>query len=190
MQSNGNVSEEGSDLRVEVSLKVINEMMHVQQSSSGNYLGILNVKTAKTLTRLLDRSSVKLVAFALIDRRANLTKGTTRRSVSQVVHIVVYGFNEESNTVGDSLADGGIFLQHPLAYDENIHYDNPQYLKRPGSSIELPESAEVKPLRGKSPLTSDKIAKIFQRAQGPPIWSDVNASTRLKTQLKTYVGFS
>ena len=138
----------------------------------------MDFETGKALGHLSDHHCVNFVAFL----PARLKKDhKTKASNACDIHIIVYGLRAELDTVGKSLADDKVFLQHPHAHDEAVPYDNPHYLKRPGSEIEI---SELPKLQMNQQLASNIMANVFDSAQGPHIWSEVSVSLRLQTPLK------
>lgn len=165
-------------LLLDVSLTVSGEITLVHNKTSGTYLGILDFETGKALGHLSDHHRVHFVAFVPARRKENHRTGASNACD---IHIIVYGLREELDAVGTSLADDEVYLQHPNAHDEAVLYDNPHYLKRPGSEIEI---SELPISQTNRQLSSDKIASIFDSARGPHIWSEVSVSLRLQTPLK------
>lgn len=154
------------------------------QKPSNTYLGILDFDTGKALGHLSDHHHVRYVASIPDEQKKNGANFKTRNSSSCDFHVIVYGFREESDAVGKTLTNDKVYLQHPHAHDELIPYDNPQYLKIPGSEIDI---SRVVQLQKTQPLATSIIPSIFDSAQGPHTWSEVSASRRLKTKLKMYV---
>jgi hypothetical protein len=106
----------------------------------------------------------------------------------------VYGRRPDSEQVGGILAENGLHLQHPHEYDTSVDYINPQYLVRPGSRINIQQSANsataLKPALAKDALgenIKNQILQVFDAADGPQMFQEVKSSPRLVISLKGWV---
>ncbi|MCJ1392100.1 hypothetical protein MMC18_004967 [Xylographa bjoerkii] len=150
------------------------------------YLGALDAQTARALANLSSDYMVYLDAYIHVEQRAGFAKSGNKSTESFDVHVIIYGNREELDGVGTSLMKHDIYLQHPQGQDETVPYDNPHYLKRPGSEIDISSVRSTKDHEGHQPLTTGTIESIFVSSEGPPKWQEVNTSMRLKTALKTH----
>ncbi|RAK81215.1 DEAD/DEAH box helicase [Aspergillus fijiensis CBS 313.89] len=94
------------------------------------------------LVDLLKQNRVRLVGTlfaALLGKDAG-----TRECQKPELRVIVYGSNNDKDSVGTCLSDAGMYLQHPTSveYDPRFPYVNPQYLLRPGS--EMPRIDELR----------------------------------------------
>lgn len=108
-----------------------------------------------------------------------------------LVHIVIYGLQEEMNAIGNALSEGGLFLQHPSQGDASVPYRNPQFLMSPGT-----EMPQVEDLANGSLLTvttmdqssdekwASEVFQAFETVDGPAEFDPVEPSPRLRTRLK------
>lgn len=107
------------------------------------------------------------------------------------MQIVLHGLRRDAPKVGAMLGNLGIYLQPPHGFQTPVPYSNPQYLHRPGTDTsmtayhQLVESDAVS-----STVLSDddpfkyQVLEVFDAAQGPETYRNVNPSPRLKTALK------
>ncbi|MCJ1385989.1 hypothetical protein MMC17_009114 [Xylographa soralifera] len=142
--------------------------------------------TARALVSLSSDFMVHLDAFVQVGQRAGYAKSGNRISEPFDVHVIIYGDRQASDGVGKSLMEHCIFLQHPQGQDSTVPYDNPHYLKRPGSKIDISCVSGMKEHEGHQLLTTGTIASIYVSSQGPPTWREVNSSIRLKTELMAH----
>jgi hypothetical protein len=106
------------------------------------------------------------------------------------IAVTIYGHRAQSEQIGDYLADRGLFLQPPSAYDESTSYFNPQYLVPPGEKFETTLEMDVDELCESKPLRSNQKSRIMQVLDEntcKPTYSEVTVSDRLVTTLKEYV---
>ncbi|MCJ1401479.1 hypothetical protein MMC11_004693 [Xylographa trunciseda] len=172
--------------RMEVSLKQLGQMTSIHERKTDKYIGYLDAETATALSSLSSNYLVHFDAYMPVKQRARCAKSASERTELSGVHVIIYGNHDDLNGVGKSLWEHDVSLQHPQGQDETVPYDNPHYLIRPGSEIDVPYIGGMKEHQEHQLLTASAIASIFVSSQGPPAWRKVNASTRLKTALKTH----
>ena len=162
--------------------------------SPKKYAGLVDPAVAPTLRQLIQ--SFPITLEATISDTGN-SKNKTRPicdSRNRQLHIVVYGRRPDSEQVGGILADNGLHLQHPHEYDTSVDYINPQYLVRPGSRINIQQSANsataLKSALAKDALgenIKNQILQVFDAADGPQMFQEVKSSPRLVISLKGWV---
>ncbi|KAK0635998.1 SNF2 family N-terminal domain-containing protein [Bombardia bombarda] len=152
----------------------------LRYSQSKEFAGLLPSGIAKTIFTLAD---VYRATFSAINGDGD------------ILEVMVYGFKDTGDKVGELLSRKEIFLQEPKAYCSAVPYINPQVLLPPGIEFEewnedvekedivfdgAPRAAAV------SLATKSKINKVLDQASGPTIFSEVHVSSRLKTALKPH----
>jgi hypothetical protein len=179
------------DSAIEVCLSIRGSVGTLHHHDSMAYAGILDRRVAKALGELSRRCAVTLVATAQGVGSKDVELKTIPTRCSKI-SIIVYGLKKDRRIIGGFLSDSEIFLQHPQNYDNSVPYDNPHYLVRPGHSLSTPEvllrpGGSPKP----SPILSDdnplkaQVLQVFDYAQGPQVYPEVSASSRISTTLKT-----
>jgi hypothetical protein len=152
-------------------------MVAVHDYFSANYVCELDTRNAGALNHFLQRCPVVLERFA---------------NEQYKLFLAVYGFSDQSEVVGELLAEDGLFLQHPRRFDERVPYVNPQYLSGPMTKLEIPN------YRGSecSVMSQDDTGlqqvkgcylKAFDAASSPSIFSKVKISKSLTTDLLKFV---
>ena len=174
--------------KLSVSLSAYGAMIVVRRKETQEWLGLLDSDTGTALNHLLSRYSVHLVSFIPIVRWTDKDGYfMVNRSETYQVHTIIYGTSEELDSIGGILSDEGIFLQHPTYIDCHTTYENPQYLRRPGTDMEIPAALSSNSYAKKFNLTTDRLEQLFESAQGPQTFSEVRVSPRLRSTLKRYV---
>jgi hypothetical protein len=180
-----------SSAEMEVTLRMHDEMTTVHQKESLEYLGLLNHTLSAVLVKLSELT-VRLDAFVLA-KDLRPSDGPPIPSTSRRIHIIVYGFREHFDAVGALLSENEVFLQHPDLHhwDREFQYENPHYLRIPGSEIIIIPDMETRPSLGRNAndITAAQIDDVFGSAQGPENYSEVESSSRLVTALMRYVSF-
>jgi hypothetical protein len=147
----------------------------IRDANSKEYAGYLNGEAVQLIGTLSHSYKTKLSA-----------KFHPRGSIS----VTIYGVRSEADMIGNFLSDNGYFLQQPSDFDESTTYYNPQYLIPPGSEfrallhkngLELTQSSQF---NEKAKL---QASQIIDSASGPTVFSDVQVSHRIKTDLLEYV---
>ena len=158
------------------------------------YAGLLDHDTALALARLTQTQSVTLIATIPIQKMNRYTKSKSESTTNHRLQIVVYGFSQDGGSVGTLLSDAGIYLQRPQFYDTCVVYKNPHYLARPGCEIQVSDSNEPvqsttipKKDQWRDGATKNQVLEVFDAAQGPLHFSEIEASKRLCTTLKRCV---
>lgn len=169
-------------------MKPFEGMLKLTFEDSNNSAGIVNMPV---LAALLEKCAVELVGTLTIpEPRKNIKP---QDSEGPSVRIVVYGRQEERNTVATSLSDSGVYFQHPTAteVDPEVPYFNPHYLLRPGSQMPRLEELTLSD-EGESRATSEaldetrksEIMRIFDSANAGIGACSPEPSPRLLTTLK------
>jgi hypothetical protein len=99
---------------------------------------------------------------------------------------MIYGLRDEGDAIGDFLARNGYFLQQP--YDSNLSttYYNPQYLIRPGSEFcaSWGRSGQAPSYLSRlNEAAKSQVSRVLDSATGPTIFSEVQVSHKIKTEL-------
>lgn len=174
---------------VDAHLKVLGSIVTIHHHTSMAYAGLLDRKVAKIIGEI---SKVCAIASTTCvpGKRSKLKKAISSSQPSEVF-ITLYGFQKDGDCVGRILDDAGLFLQHPLCYDDSVRYENPHYLTRPGKPFLVPEAAiPIARSPNQSTILSDRdplrnqVLDIFDSAQGPRVYHEVAESPRLCTPLK------
>ena len=158
--------------------------LHTQEDME--YLGLLHSHTGQTIGDISRKYSVTFSAF--MPEREFLSTSTSLDSSK--LCILIYGFQTDSESIGQALSENNLFLQHPHSYDTDVTYSNPHYLGRPGRSLDIPKTHSELP--GKSPPSSkmqnesvkNEILQALDQAHGPQDFSVIAPSDRLCTTLK------
>ena len=175
-----------------VSIEIHGNSVTLADPSSKKYVGLADPAIAPTFRQLLQKFSVTLVATLLhkTDTEKNKTRANCESGNRQLC-IIMYGRRQDSELVGDALAESGLHLQHPHEYDTSVDYINPQYLLRPGSRIVIQHSASLatnlKSMVAKDALgegAKSQILKVFDDATGPQVFPEIKTSPRILTSLK------
>lgn len=168
-----------------VNLQVNGSIIIVRNEHKSIYGGFLSGHETQGLIKLTQSFRVTLAAYLLVSKAAK------REVPSSTICIVLYGLRRDSVKVGAVLGGAGIYLQPPHGFHTPVPYFNPQYLHRPGTSSstatphQLVESDEISStvLSGDDPFKY-QVLEVFNAAQGPETYRNVNPSPRLKTTLK------
>ncbi|KAH6962305.1 SNF2 family N-terminal domain-containing protein [Ilyonectria sp. MPI-CAGE-AT-0026] len=147
----------------------------IRDPGSGTYGGMFDESVGTTIFEL---SSTYPVAL-----RGTLTG---EKSLS----VLVYGAPTDANNVGEFLYRRKFFLQHPDdTFDSLTTYFNPQWLTPPGQEFEVVWDYEEAGAATSVRLTTNDRPIVFElldSATGPIQFSEIQSSTRLLTELKTY----
>lgn len=150
-------------------------IMIIRDANSKGYAGYLNGEAAQLIRTLSQSYKTKLSA-----------KFHPRGSIS----VMICGVRDEADIIGDFLSDNGHFLQQPSDVDKSTIYYNPQYLIAPGSEfrslwqkngLELTQSPQL------NEKAKSQASQIMDSASGPTVFSEVQVSHRIKTDLLKYV---
>lgn len=107
------------------------------------------------------------------------------------MQVVIYGFREDMDEVGNILAENDLFLQHPAQGDTSVPYENPQFLLAPGA--EIPQLGDLTAESISTPTTLEErldrrwaagVFEAFDHVDGPTTFAPVEPSWRLQTKLK------
>lgn len=147
------------------------EFVIIRDSNSKDSAGYLNGEAAQLIVTLSHSYKRKLSA-----------KFHPQGSIS----VMIYGARDEAGMIGDFLNQNNYYLQQPFKLDESETYYNPQYLVPPGSEfraswekngVELTQSSRL------SEKAISQVSQIMDSASGPTIFSEVQVSSRIKTDL-------
>ncbi|KAH8704110.1 SNF2 family N-terminal domain-containing protein [Talaromyces proteolyticus] len=165
------------------------------------------ILVSETLSRLVHEFAVTM--NATLCGKKQKTKHDSKKQKDQYntdprflsVRIILYGLLQQQDAIADTLAGGGLFLQHPgeTEFNRNVKYVNPQYLLGPGQELppieELSVSTCCAPHGQRSAKVSDvlnesevnKVQKIFDTATSlDELIPMIKPSSRLVTQLKRH----
>jgi hypothetical protein len=179
---------------MEVSLRVQDDLGTVHLQDSNKYAGLLDHVTGRTLGQLTHKYVVDFTAFISVHVTSAPKFHKEADPVQSKLQIVIYGFEEDGKTIGCLLSANGLYLQHPRRYDLSKKYFNPHYLARPGRENHLLaytategylDSSSNIPILGE--VDKGRILRVFDCAQGPETFSELQLSSSLKTELKAYV---
>ncbi|KAI8630271.1 SNF2 family N-terminal domain-containing protein [Xylariaceae sp. FL1651] len=175
-----------------VSFKTV---LKIYFEATGNYAGILAVPA---LCSLLESHTIKLKGYLSRVKPEESSVGVKRNKASlnkapeHLLRIVVYGFLVDRYTVGKSLSDSNLYLQHPSRFecDLDVNYFNPHYLVRIGGGmptleeLSLNENTQTVGLANKLDETAkNRLLSIFDYANGAEVEIDGTPSSRLQTPL-------
>jgi len=157
------------------------------KSATNAHLGIVESRIGRELSILRRKFSMRLDAFI-----SNCRGNSSESSKESLANIVLYGLHENLDLIGRQLSDQQIYLQHPLAYDTSLIYDNPHYFLPPGEKLELPDLVSLEitnPTRQQKPQLLDEALKIFEAARLPEHQPcpELAVIPGLKTKLKGFV---
>ncbi|RFU32920.1 hypothetical protein B7463_g3424, partial [Scytalidium lignicola] len=137
-------AEQSSNDDGEISLQIQGDLVAVYDDGSKAYRGSIDHHTGRILAALSHNFSITFVASLEC-------KKSGRRNATSAVHpsllVAIHGFQCDGDDIGKFLSDGGLNLQHPVVFDRSVPYNNPQYLLRPGSHLQLPmcEASNFRP---------------------------------------------
>jgi hypothetical protein len=100
------------------------------------------VFVSETLSRLVHDFEVTLNA-TVCGKKQNIRDTMDAKFLS--VRIIVYGLIRQKDAIAETLAGGGLFLQHPgeTEFNQDVEYFNPQYLLEPGQEFPRIEELSV-----------------------------------------------
>jgi hypothetical protein len=164
-------------------------MVTIHADEDTEYVGLLHSHTGQVIGDISRNYSVTFSAF--VPDKKSLPTPTAPKS--RRLCILLYGFQRDSETIGQALSENNIYLQHPPSYDPSVVYSNPHYLARPGSAPSFTQTTSR--VLGNSARSSqihdecvrNEILQALDTADGPQNFSALEASGRLCTTLKTYV---
>lgn len=102
---------------------------------------------------------------------------------------MIYGVRNQASMIGDFLNDNDHHLQQPSDFDQSTTYYNPQYLVPPGSEFqaswqntgfELTQSSQL------NEKAKSQVSQIIDSASEPTVFSEVQVSHKIKTDLLEY----
>jgi hypothetical protein len=186
-----------------VAIRPLRDILRFYFQDSNKYAGLV---ASPALCRLLEECTVELTATMIISpidlRQAPFKKGpktkTQRTKMQNVTHeysarITVYGPRSERTSVSKILSEAGLCFQHPSAAEckQDVEYDNPHYLVRPGSQLPTLEGSSM-PLDSLNTKNSDvldevtrsRLLRVFDTASDVDVSAQATASPRLRSTLK------
>lgn len=174
-----------SQSRMNVNLQVNRSIVIIRNEHNSVYGGFLSGDKTRGLIKLTQNFRVTLAAYLLVSKAAK------KEVPSSTICIVLHGLRRDAVGVGAMLGSSGIYLQPPHGFHTPVPYFNPQYLHRPGTNMSTTAHYQpVEPDAISSTVFSDndpfkyQVLEVFDAAQGPATYRNVNPSPRLKTPLK------
>ena len=177
------------DHRIDVALRISNQYVTVHHHKNMAYGGLLHQSLAQPIIIVSQQHRVSFMAFIA---KAAEEKGKKGSPQPYRLCINIYGTEDDSGSIGVTLDNAGIYLQHPLFNDLALPYLNPHYLVRPGASH--PESTSRQhlsilnrpslSLSDNDRLKSDILQVMDTSAQGPSEYRQITPSDWLQTPLK------
>lgn len=166
-------------------------MTTVHGLSKGDYIGLLDSKTAKSLDSVFKEYDITTRNYTFRPQNPNPKKVDVPWGSSLPLYINIYGRAEHFDALGEALAEQDIFLQHPLDKQDLVSYKNPQYLVRPGQDFPTTNCGDAafmgtndEATENPSSPDENQVDSIFKTAQGPEDCSRVEQSPRLTTSLQ------
>lgn len=166
-------------------------MTTVHGLSKGDYIGLLDSKTAKSLDSVFKEYDITARNYTFRPPNPNPKKVDVPWGSSLPLYINIYGRAEHFDALGEALAEQDIFLQHPLDKQDLVSYKNPQYLVRPGQDFPTTNCGDAafmgtndEATENPSSPDENQVDSIFKTAQGPEDCSRVEQSPRLTTSLQ------
>lgn len=179
------------ELAVEVSLKFRGSLVTIHHQDSKKYAGLVDHDTGQVLGQLERAYSVTFTAF--LGAKPATSSKKPEVADPPKLQIVVYGLQGDGDSIGTLLSEKNLYLQHPQIYDSSVPYANPHYLVRPGCNIHIPENCDpqtnansVRRNQMSDEVTKNQLQQVLDTAQGPQIYSEVEASSQLLTALKRW----
>lgn len=150
-----------------VTFRASGNVLMLYRESSEKYAGIVN---SSVLCKVLRDFTTRFKATLIPEvQPETVSKGKKVESICRKfsIRIVVFGLEEESRDISIILADNDLIFHHPsLEECEAIKYDNPHYLRRPGSDMpsleSLSLSSDLGPQKEPAGLDERKKAQILQ----------------------------
>ena len=166
-------------------------MTTVHNSGNGDYIGLLDSKTATSLDSVFGEHDITTRNYTDRPPNPNPKKVDVSWGSSLPLYINIYGRAEHFDALGEALAEQDIFLQHPLDKQDLVFYKNPQYLVRPGQDFPIINCGDPafmgtndEAIENPSSPNENQVDSIFKTAQGPEDCSGVEQSPRLTTSLQ------
>jgi hypothetical protein len=162
-----------------VTLKQRGDILVLYDQKSGTYTGILNnTRLVNALYNIPLRLDATLLISAVRPNRENIKAPKKKSHAAQAareysIRIVLYGVQDQKDTIGDLLSEAGFFLQHPSVAEiiPGVEYNNPHYLLRPGA--EMPKLKDLDTTEdGSAPtqladeIRKNRFLRIFESAVG------------------------
>lgn len=171
-------------------IQLVGDILKLFGGKANRNVGLLNLPALEKIAREFT------VTFSAKCEKEKQNKNK-RRSLGYQdtpVHIIIYGLHEDMNAIGNTLSEGGLFLQHPTEADTSVPYRNPQFLMSPGTDMQQIEdlsNSSLSTLTTMDQCSDEKWAsevfQAFETVDGPAEFDPVEPSPRLRTKLKEYV---
>lgn len=179
---------------MEVSLRVQDDLGTVHLQDSNKYAGLLDQVTGRTLGQLAHKYVVDFAAFVSVHVTSTPKSRKEANPIQSKLQVIIYGLEEDGETIGCLLSANGLYLQHPRRHNLSKKYSNPHYLARPGRENHLLAYTATEGYLN-SPrdipvldeVDKGRILQVFDCVQGHETVSELQLSSSLKTELKSYV---
>lgn len=162
-------------------------MATVHDKENMKYKGLIDHHTGQILAAISRNFTVTFTPF--LDYKQYMQRNAISQDHRSLL-VIVYGFQRDGDEIGNYFSDSGLHLQHPANFEHSVPYKNPQYLLRPDSDLRLPisEISHFKPRKiPVDQVLRPQLSQVFDTATGPDIFSNVQLSCRLVTELKSWV---
>ncbi|KAI0387920.1 SNF2 family N-terminal domain-containing protein [Hypomontagnella monticulosa] len=166
-----------------------NEVKYVTFEMNG-IMVIVRDADSKQYAGLLGRRASKVIISLAIDRDVELSASI---KTPERIEVLIYGWLEQSDDIGNMLLEQDYFLQRPDSHDASCPYYNPQCLSQldddddddddPSSEESESSPARVTVLDRKR---KNKVDELLDCATGPTSFRRVRISEALTTQLKEH----
>lgn len=150
------------------------QIVIMRDANSKEYAGYLNGKAAQLIVTLSHSCKTKL---------------STRFHPQGSISVMIYGFRYQAGMIGDLLNENDHYLQQPSGFDQSTTYYNPQYLIPPGSEFQALSQNNGFEWTQSSQLNEkakSQVSQIIDSASGPTVFSEVQVSHKIKTDLLEY----
>ena len=168
-----------------VSLTIHENVIILRSADSQKFLTILEPQIAETISDLVRQYQVDLAPVPVLGCQESPSQWCHNELKDELkFHIVIYGCRESMQAMGDFLSARETFLQHPTFIEEDVPYENPHHLKRPGAVVNLPLQKQPAKPRLEPHLQEDAVETLLQAAEGPQEFREVRVDHRIRTSLK------
>lgn len=90
------------------------------------------------------------------------SRNTKPAKVTCCMELLVLGPRHKGDQIAEALAQGKLFLQHPVPFATELPYENPQYLKLPGTFLST--GFDLAPLSGDWAQVSEKDEEFSEHS--------------------------
>ncbi|XXH03323.1 hypothetical protein Hte_009721 [Hypoxylon texense] len=195
MDATSSFKNSDGNTNVPVSLWFSGDLVKLYIDGSKDYVGLFKSSGLSTLVQGFSVTLDSVLILPKARKENSKRRSFVHQPIAVQVRIVIYGCREDLDAVGTHLDSHGVYLQIPTEYDHTIEYINPQYLLRPGASMPRVMSGSSRVLsKSKCEMSSDvlddepkgQLQQIFNSADGPTMFREVEPSKRLCTALKEH----